>query len=137
MTDGARAAGSYLRFLAWATGAIVAAALLGYLPTMRLAGEGALPSLIAGCAVALLASAIGAVPVARARNRPGAAGLEGPKVALSAMGLRLAAVVALGSAAGLSGRFETMPLVIWIAIGHAVLLIVDTRYALAAVREER
>lgn len=136
MTDAARAAGSYLRFLAWATGAIAAAALLGYIPTLRLAGEGALPSLIAGCAVALLASAIGAVPVARARSRPGIAG-KGPTVALSAMGLRLAAVVVLGSVAGLSGRFETMPLVAWIAIGHVVLLIVDTRYALAAVRDER
>lgn len=136
MTDGARAAGRYLRFLAWATGAIVAAALLGYLPTLRLAGEDALPSLIAGCAVALLASAVGAVPVARAASRPGVA-RQGPQVALSAMGLRLAAVVVIGAAVALSGRFETVPLVVWIAIGHAVLLIVDTRYALRAVREER
>lgn len=134
MTDGARAAGSYLRFLAWGFGAVVAAALLGYLPTLRLAGEEALPSMIAGCAIAFLASAIGAIPVARASNRPGVA-RQGPQVALMAMALRLGAVVVLGSAVGLSGRFETMPLVIWIAIGHAVLLLVDTRYALAAVRE--
>jgi hypothetical protein len=134
MTDGARAAGSYLRFLAWATGAIVAAALLGYIPTLRLAGEDALPSMIAGCLVAFLASAIGAIPAARASNRPGVA-REGPQVALKAMALRLLSVVVLGAAVGLSGRFETMPLVVWIAIAHAALLIVDTRYALAAVRE--
>jgi hypothetical protein len=134
MTDGARAAGSYLRFLAWGFGAIVAAALVGYLPTLRLAGEDALPSLIAGCLVAFVASAIGAIPVARAGKRPGVA-RQGPQVALTAMALRLAAVVVLGAVVGLSGRFETLPLVVWIAIGHAVLLIVDTRYALAAVRE--
>jgi hypothetical protein len=131
MTREPRAAGSYLRFLALGIGASVAAGLVGYLPTVRLAGPEAVPALIAGCFVSFLASALGAVPVALARNRPDAV-KQGPQVALMAMGIRLGAVVLLGIAAVLSGLFETAPLVIWIAIGYAVQLVLDTGYALKA-----
>jgi hypothetical protein len=129
--DRSRAVGSYLRFLAWGIGTTVAAALAGWVPTRRLAGEDALPALIAGCVVALLASAIGAVPVVLARSRPDAV-RRGPTAALAATGLRLAATVVLGTVAFLSGRFETRPLAIWIAIAYVVLLVVDTRYAVTA-----
>jgi hypothetical protein len=131
--DRSRAVGSYLRFLAWGIGTTVAAALVGWIPTRRLAGEEALPALIAGCVVALLASAIGGVPVVRTRSRPDAM-RRGPTAALAATGLRLAATVVLGAAAVLSGWFAVRPLVVWIAIAYVVLLVVDTRYAVTAFR---
>ena len=131
MTEEARAAGSYLRFLAWGIGTTVAAALVGWIPTRRLAGEDALPALIAGCVVALLAAAIGAIPIVRARSRPDAV-RRGPTAALAATGLRIAATAVLGTVAALSGWFAIRPLVIWIAVAHVVLLVVDTRYAVSA-----
>lgn len=124
------AAGGYLRFLMWAVGVTVAAALLGWLPTRRLGGEEAIPAMLAGCAVSLLASALGGVPIALARGA-GSTPQGRMQSLLMAMGVRFAAVVALALAAVLSGLFHTAPLLLWVAIGYAVQLVVETRYALA------
>ena len=127
MTEPRSPAAEYLRFLAWATAVAALVALLGWVPTRRLAGDGALPSMLAGCALALLASAAGGIPVARSRrSATPAARLQ---AMLAAMGLRFAVLLALGALAGLSGWFDSSPLLIWIAIGYLALLAVDTWYA--------
>ncbi len=59
----------YLRFLGWAVVVGVALALLGYVPTRRLGGEGALPAMVAGCVIGVIASAVGATAIARYRRR--------------------------------------------------------------------
>jgi len=119
-------AAEYLRFLAWSVAIAAALALLGYAPTRRLGGEEALPAMIAGCAIGILASALGAVPVALAR-RPGSrtAPLQGM---LASMAARLAAVLILGLAVGLAGWFETRPLLLWIGLGYVAQLALDVRY---------
>jgi len=128
MTEPRSPAAEYLRFLAWATVVAALAALLGWVPTRRLAGEGALPSMLAGCALALLASAAGGIPVARSRrSATPAAKLQ---AMLASMGLRFAVLLALGALAGSSGWFDGSPLLIWIAIGYLALLAVDTWYAI-------
>jgi hypothetical protein len=133
MTDAPpRAAGSYLRFLAWAAAITAAVAALGAVPTRRLGGEGALPALLAGCAIGLIASAVGGVPVALAAGAGRRADLA-PAV-LAAMGLRFAVALALGLAAALSGWFERGPLLVWLALSYLALLGADTKYALAALR---
>jgi hypothetical protein len=126
MTAGRSPVAEYLRFLAWAVGVGGAIALLGYAPTRRLGGEEALPAMFAGCVVSILASAVGAVPVALSR-RPGsrAAPLQGMLVS---MALRLATIVVLGLAVGLAGWFETRPLLLWIGLGYVAQLAVDVRY---------
>ena len=127
MTEPRSPAAEYLRFLAWATVVAALAALLGWVPTRRLAGEGALLSMLAGCALALLASAAGGIPVARSRrSATPAAKLQ---AMLASMGLRFAVLLALGALAGSSGWFDGGPLLIWIAIGYLALLAVDTWYA--------
>lgn len=133
MTD---AAGGYLRFLMWAVGVTVVAVLLGWLPTRRLGGEEAIPAMLAGCAVSLLASALGGVPIALAR-RAGSTPQARMQSLLMAMGVRFAAVVVLAVAAVLSGLFLRVPLLLWVAIGYAVQLVVETRYALAKDVETR
>lgn len=133
MTD---AAGGYLRFLMWAVGVTVVAVLLGWLPTRRLGGEEAVPAMLAGCAVSLLASALGGVPIALAR-RAGSTPQARMQSLLMAMGVRFAAVVVLAVAAVLSGLFLRVPLLLWVAIGYAVQLVVETRYALAKDVETR
>lgn len=121
-------AGGYLRFLAWAVGVAAAAALLGWLPTRSLGGEGAVRAMLAGCAVSVVASAVGGVPIALARGKAPAARMP---ALLMAMGVRFGAVVILGLAAVLSGLFDRAPLLIWVAVSYAAQLVVDTRYALA------
>jgi hypothetical protein len=126
MTAARSPAAEYLRFLGWAAGAGVAFCLLGYAPTRRLGGEEAVSAMIAGCVIGVLASAVGAVPVALGR-RPDAkpAPLEGMLVS---MALRFATVLALGLAAGLSGWFESRSLLLWIGLAYVAQLPLDVRY---------
>lgn len=126
MTGARTPAAEYVRFLAWAVAIGVALVLLGYPATRRLAGEEAIPAMIAGCAIGLLASAVGALPVFFSRSSGARDPLQGM---LLSMALRLAAVVVLGLAVGLSGWFEIRPLLIWIAFGYVATLPLDVRYA--------
>jgi hypothetical protein len=127
MTPRPRPSVEVLRFLGWAVIVAVVSALLGYAPTLRLGGAGALPAMFAGCAIGLVASAVGALPAALSRRKVQAAPLQGM---LAAMGLRLATVVVLGVSVGLSGWFESRALLIWIALGYIGQLALDTRYAI-------
>jgi hypothetical protein len=130
MTPARSPAAEYLRFLAWVVGVAALIALVGALPTRRLGGDEAIPAMIAGCAIGVLASAVGALPVALAR-RSGSrvAPLQGPlQGMLVSMALRFATVLVLGLAAGFSGWFEIRPLLLWIALGYVAQLALDTRY---------
>jgi hypothetical protein len=128
-----RVALEYARFLA--TAAVVAAAIgaAGYLPTLRLGGAAAVRSLLVGCAVAVVASAAGGVPIALAGPQPASR----PQAALLAMAVRLLTVVTLGLAAAASGRFALRPLAIWTVISYLAQLAVDSRYAMRAAERRR
>jgi hypothetical protein len=128
MTGRSPSAGGYLRFLAWVVAVTAALALVGWVPTRRLGGEEAIPAMLAGCAVGILASALGGVPIALARGGPSA---RMPALLLS-MVIRLGAVVILAVAAVFSGWFARAPLLLWVAIGYMAQLVVDTRYAVQA-----
>jgi hypothetical protein len=126
MTAARSPAAEYLRFLAWAVGVGVALVLLGYAPTRRLGGEDALPAMIAGCVIGVLASAVGAAPVALGR-RPGAR-TDPRQGMLISMAARLAAVLILGLAVGLAGWFEIRPLLFWIGLSYVAQLALDVWY---------
>jgi hypothetical protein len=117
-------AAGYLRFLAWAVAVGILSVLLGYAPTRRLGGEGALPAMVAGCAIGVIASAVGALPIALSRRRGGS-----PLQGLMSMAARTGALVVLGLSVGLSGWFEIHPLLIWIALGYGAQLALDVWYA--------
>lgn len=119
-------AAEYLRFLALAAAIGSALVLLGTPATRRLGGEDAIPAMIAGCVIGIFASAAGALPVFLARRSSSRDPLQGM---LLSMALRLAVVVVLGLAVGLSGWFEIRPLLIWIAFGYVATLPLDVRYA--------
>lgn len=127
MTAARSPAAGYLRFLVWATVGTAAVALVGYLPTLRLAGPGAVPALIAGCAVGLLASLAGGVPVAL--MPAGAAPEVRYRTTMLAMAVRFVVALALGLAVALSGLVPVRPLLVWVAIVYVALLVVDTWYA--------
>ena len=117
---------SYSRFLA--EGAIVAAALLvvGYLPTVRLGGQAAVPPMIVGCAVSTVASMMGALPIWLARHKTPQETLP---ATLGSIVLRLAAVVLLAVVVSVAGWVDVKPMLLWVAISYFGWLVVDVRYA--------
>jgi uncharacterized membrane protein len=119
-------AAEYLRFLLWAVAIGVAAALLGYVPTRRLGGDGALPAMIAGIVIGVIASGVGALPILLAR-RSGAA--PSPVQGLLSMAVRLAVLVVLGVSVALAGVFPARPLIVWIALGYGAQIALEVRYA--------
>ena len=127
MTDSAKPAHGYLRFLAWAAVVAVAVGAIGFWPTRRLAGEDGVPALIAGCLIGFLSSALGGLPIVLIRDRAPASRVV---ASMGAMGVRLLALAVLGAAAVLSGWFARVPLLLWIAVSYAALLGVDAWYAL-------
>ena len=127
MTDPARPAAGYARFLALAVVVTGAIGAIGAVPTRRLAGEEGLPALLAGCLIGLLSSALGGLPIALWRDRTPAGRVT---AMMASTAVRLLAVAVLGIAAALSGQLATMPLLLWIAISYAALLGVDAWYAL-------
>src|SRR5437763_8784570 len=118
MTGARPRTAAYLRFLAWTVALAAGIALLGYLPTKRWGGEGAVRAMLAGCGVSVVASALGGIPVMLFAKAGGATGI------LAAMAVRFAAVLALSLAAALPGQFERGPLLLWVAISYMVLLTV-------------
>jgi hypothetical protein len=128
--SGARTpAAEYLRFLAWGLAAMVVVALLGFVPTRRLGGEGAVRSMTAGCLVGWLASALGGIPVLLGRKAAETTAAGRLQAMLASMGLRFGVVLALGAAAAFSGWFDLKPLLLWIGLSYLALLAVDTWYA--------
>lgn len=127
MTDSRPPAAAYLRFVAWVLGVAALAAAVGYVPTWRLGGPDAVPAMIAGCVVGVLASLLGGLPVLWGRPDPTPA--ERLNRMLFGLALRFGAALGLGLAAALSGWFERGPLLLWVGISYLVLLPVDTRFA--------
>jgi hypothetical protein len=137
MTARPTAARRYLLFAAAAAGATVLLVAVGWLPIGRLAGAAGVAAMLAACAIGLVGSLLGGLPIALAErtDREAPAGRPAaPPVfrAMAGTGLRFAVVVVLVAAAGLSGRLPLRPLLVWTAISYLALLAVDTRYAVAA-----
>ncbi len=128
---------AYGRFAALSAAVAALLAAVGWVPTRWLMGgesaeaAAAGRAMLAGCAIGLVGSLLGGLPVILGGGR------TAPVFrALAGTAIRLAATAALAAGAALSGRVAVVPLVAWTAISYLVLLAVDTRYALAAVRRE-
>lgn len=124
----------YLSFLGLAGGILAALVAAGYYPTRQLGGEEAIAGMAAGCAVSLVASIISSLPVLLLRRLDAARALS---LALGIIALRLVVALSLAVALVLSGHFAAAPLLIWLAIAHAGLLVADTRLTLWVVTRGR
>jgi hypothetical protein len=130
VTDVSRDSGvSFWRFVAESTAAAGALAAVGYYPTVRLAGEGSVSAMLAGCAITLVGSIAGGALLLFAKGRTGST-----RGILGSTGIRFGVVLALSVWALLSGWFARRPLLAWLAISYAALLVVDTRLALRVAR---
>ncbi len=123
----------YLGFLVLAAAVLAALMALGYLPTERLAGAEGISAMIVACAVSLLGSAVGALPFLLIQLKTQA---DAMPAVMGSIVLRMALVIAVTTAVAWSGVLANPPFLIWVALSHAALLIVDTRYALGEVRSK-
>lgn len=117
----------YGRFLVSTAVIAIAMPLIGYVPTRRLGGDEAIPAMLVGCLVALLASLAGTVPVLLARDR---SPVDAVPAMMIAMGVRLGVAVVLGFAVAASGLVPAKPLLYWVVIAHAGLMIPDTHFSI-------
>lgn len=118
--------GPFGRFLGYAAGILALLWVIGYFPTLRLAGESGPIAMVAGSFLSLVGSVVGTMPFVWFRDRQ-----QGDFVAraMGAIALRLSVVIVLALAVALSGFFANAPLLIWVAISHAGLLVADTFFA--------
>lgn len=117
---------SFGRFVALAVGTLVVLWGLGYMPTLRLAGDSGIPAMLVGGAVGLVASLVGTVPILLARGKDPSSKV--PAV-MGAIAMRVGVAIVLALSLALSRVWAVEPLLIWVAIAHAGLLIADTTYA--------
>lgn len=123
-------AGAFGRFAAEVVLVAAGLAALGFFPTRRLAGDEAVPAMLAGCAVAVAAGLAGGLVTSYGPSawRRSAAAALAPQL------VRLAALALFGAAVALAGNFAIRPLLVWIALAALALLVVDTRHAVKQVR---
>jgi hypothetical protein len=114
-----------MKFLALSFAATLVIAGLGYLPTLRIAGEDAIVAMLAGCGISFIASGVGVIPVLLALRDPTS---NITQAILVSTGLRFIVVLMLTLSIALSGWFETAPLLIWVAISYMALLTIDTLF---------
>ena len=130
--DWRRAAGGYLRFLAGLVLICGGLVSVGYIPTARVAGEGAAAAMFAACALSLIGSGAGGLAVAAAAAK---AIEPGPGPTLAAMAIRLGVVAGGATLATLAGAFEARAFLVWVAVSYLALLPADVRYALTTTTE--
>jgi hypothetical protein len=119
---------AYANFVIWVLSCGVVLLVLGYLPTVRLAGKAALPAMLCAVLAVSLGSIIGGYPVFAAHLR----GVPNPQAGLVSMMVRLVAVVVLATLLALSLSLQSGPFLGWLAVSYLSLLVVDTRYATVA-----
>lgn len=121
------------RFVVTSAAVAAGCAAIGWLPTVRLAGQGAGAGLLAGCAISWLASIVGAVGAAQFARLTGA-DVPGGLAELVKLGLRFGAVVlfgVLGAVLARRGFWPLRPMLVWIALSYLPLLGLDIGFALA------
>lgn len=114
-----------MKFLALSLSTTVAVLILGYLPTIRLAGKDAVTEMVAGCCISFVASVIGMIPVWLAQRNPSG---NVAMAVLASTVVRFFVALVLSLAVAMSGLMKITPLLLWVAISYLVLLITDTLY---------
>lgn len=123
--------GYYAVFVGIGLATALSVAAIGYFPTMRYAGGGGAAALLVGCGVSWISSCIGALPTAAAlSSRPKQAGTA----VLTSTMVRFVTVIVLVVPLVLSGWFDRMVLVLFVAISYLMMLLVDTLLAVRMIR---
>lgn len=116
----------YRRYAMQSAALLLGLGLIGYLPTQKLAPSSGVLGMIVGGGLAWLASWVGTIPIYLARKK---SSLDSVSAIMGATALRLVVAMVLALAAALSGLFDPAPLLVWLGISHAGLLVADTAFA--------
>lgn len=131
-TDPVRPVPAFVRLALLSTATAAGVALIGYLPTARLAGEAGVRAMLAGIGVALLGAWAGCLPTLAYLRRPAREHASGILLGLS---LRFALTLGLAIAVWLADEFPRYPLLLWVAIAQMPLLLVDVLGLAALLRQ--
>lgn len=126
MTPARSPASDYLKLSAAALGVAALLIGVGYVPTLRVAGDAAIASLLAGVGTSLLASLAGALPIALSRATTPAARHTSM---MGAMALRMAITLAVFAPLAITQAVPRNPLAIWTGVSYVLLLGVETSVA--------
>lgn len=116
----------YRDFVIWALGILVLLVLLGGWPTYRYGGEAGLAAMAVGCAISAIAAVLGTLPIVLARGRSAA---DTVPAVMGSIATRMMAAIMLVVLAAMADELDTSPLILWLVISHAGLLIADIRFA--------
>lgn len=118
----------YLGFLASAAGILLLLLVLGFEPTRRLGGQLAIPAMLVGCLISLLAALVGTLPIFLALGRKAA---DTVPALLASMVARMLTALMLLLIAGTNPKFEPAmnTLVVWLILSHTALLVAEIRFA--------
>lgn len=129
------AAGSALRhwlfFVAASLATAVVLMAIGYYPTVKIAGEGALAGMAAGCGASLLASCLGAIPLAMAATGRVS---HNANAVLGSTLIRFMTVLIVVVPVALMDMPHRKVFVFWVAISYLLMLAVDTGLAVRTLR---
>lgn len=113
---------------------------IGFAPTQRLGGPGAVTGMLAGCGISTAAGLCGmAVVLLLAGRRTAVQPADRLAVTVAPMALRFVLAVLAGMGAALAGVGEPKSLLVWLSISYMALLPVETSFAirvLGAMRSE-
>lgn len=123
---------TYARLVLSSIAAGVGIALLGYYPTLRIAGPSGMGAMAAGISISLVAACIGSIPIALAGRRESATA-KMPQAILMATTLRFLLVLALAASVLLADWFDRAVLGFWVGLSYLVMLAVDTIFAVHVV----
>lgn len=118
----------YLGFLASAAGILLLLLVLGFEPTRRFGGQLAIPAMLVGCLISLLAALVGTLPIFLALGRKPA---ETVPALLASMVARTLTALMLLLITGTNPKFEPAmnTLVVWLLLSHTALLVAEIRFA--------
>ena len=100
----------------------IALALVGYWPTVSLAGSAGVIAMLVGIGVSLVGGWAGSLPTIAYLRKPIREHLNGILLGLV---VRFGVTLALALAVWLGGSFERFALLLWVAIAQLVILLVD------------
>ena len=121
---------TYARLVLASLGTALAVGILGYYPTLRIAGADGVTAMCAGIGVSVVAGCVGAIPIGLAgQGDP----TRVPQAILTATAVRFLVVMAITVSVVFSGWFERAALGLWIGISYLAMLLVDTLYAVRVV----
>ncbi len=105
--------------------------IAGFVPTQRLGGSDAVVAMLVGCAVSLFGSLLGSLPILSAQQTTPQSLLQGQ---LLAMLVRMMVVLVVALSVTLSGWFDRVALLVWVALSYMALLIPETMWIVRRIR---